>query len=63
MSYRIIVDSCCDLTEEMRASGVFISVPLTLRVDDREIIDDETLDQADLLRAIAGATEIGRAHV
>lgn len=56
MSYRIIVDSCCDLTEEMRASGVFISVPLTLRVDDREIIDDETLDQADLLRAIAGAT-------
>ena len=56
MSYKIITDSCCDLTDELRASGVFRSVPLTLRVDDREIIDDETFDQADLLLAVAGAS-------
>ena len=55
MSYKIIVDSCCDLTDEMRASGVFISVPLSLRIDDAEVVDDENLNQAELLRAIAGA--------
>ena len=53
MSYKIIVDSCGELTEEMKASGVFENVPLTIQVDDNYIIDDETLDQADLLKKIA----------
>lgn len=53
MSYKIIVDSCGELTEEMKASGVFENVPLTIQVDDNYIVDDETLDQADLLKKIA----------
>ena len=53
MSYKIIVDSCGELTEEMKASGVYENVPLTIQIDDHHIVDDETLDQADLLKKIA----------
>lgn len=53
MSYKIIIDSCGEQTEEMKASGVFERAPLTLQVDDYSIIDDETFDQADFLRRVA----------
>ncbi len=49
MSYKIIVDSCCDLTRAQLASGDFISVPLTIRVGDAVIVDDQTFQQADLI--------------
>ncbi len=53
--YRILIDSCGELTEEMKASGHFVSVPLTLQVDGAEIIDDETFDQADFLARVAAS--------
>ena len=40
MSYKIIVDSCGELTEEMRASGIFETASLAMDVDDYHIIDD-----------------------
>jgi DegV family protein with EDD domain len=49
MSFKIIVDSCCDLTAAMLATGHFIQVPLTIQVGDTSIVDDRTFDQADLL--------------
>lgn len=49
MSFKIIVDSCCDLTPAMMASGDFIRVPLTLRVGEDTFVDDASFDQADLL--------------
>ena len=30
MSYKIIIDSCGELTEDMEKSGLFENVPLTL---------------------------------
>lgn len=53
MSYKIIVDSCGELTDEMKASGVVESAPLGLQVDDYHIIDDETFDQAAFLKMVA----------
>ena len=53
MSYKIIVDSCGELTEEMRASGIFETASLAMDVDDYHIIDDETFDQADFLKKVA----------
>lgn len=50
MSYKIIVDSCCDLTPSLRREDTFQSVPLTIRVGDKSVVDDESFDQADLLR-------------
>lgn len=52
MSYKIIVDSCCDLTQEDRADGHFSVVPLTLIVGEQEMIDDETFNQADFLKKV-----------
>lgn len=52
MAYKIVVDSCCDLPEEYRKDEHFAVVPLTLVVDDDEIIDDETFDQLDFLRRV-----------
>ncbi|HWS42871.1 MAG TPA: DegV family protein [Pseudoflavonifractor sp.] len=49
MSFKIVVDSCCDLTSAMLAEPCFQSVPLTIRVDDEIVVDDQTFDQANLL--------------
>lgn len=53
MSYRIVVDSCGELTEEMKESGRFVTAPLSIQVDDHFIVDDETFDQASFLKLIA----------
>jgi len=54
MGYKIIGDSCLDLTSEMRGDPRFQIVPLTLQVDDTMVVDDETFDQKafiDLVKA------------
>lgn len=55
MSYKIIVDSCGELTEEMKALGCFATASLEIQVDDYHIIDDETFDQADFLKKVAAS--------
>ena len=54
MNYKIVVDSCCDLTEELKADSHFQGIPL-MSVDDYRIVDDETFDQADFLRRVAAS--------
>lgn len=49
MSFRIIVDSCCDLTPAQIRSDCFTSVPLSIHVGEWTILDDAAFDQADLL--------------
>ncbi len=57
MSYRIIGDSCMDLTEDMlNDRETFSTVPLTLQVDDASIRDDESFDQASFLRLIKSSS-------
>lgn len=43
---KIVVDSGCDLTDEIKQKrgGLFETVPLNLQVDDAHFIDDENLD-------------------
>ena len=57
MSYRVIVDSCGELTDEMKQSGMFVSAALTMQVGEDHIIDDETFDQADFLKKVAECPE------
>lgn len=52
MSFSIVVDSCCDLTPEMRADPVFRSIPLTIRVGGKDYIDDQSLDTSLLIYAM-----------
>lgn len=52
MSFKIVVDSCCDLTAQMRKAPCFVKVPLTIRSNGSSFVDDDTFDQADLLWAM-----------
>ena len=49
MSFRIVVDSCCDLTPSMLRSPALVSVPLTIHLGGETIVDDAGFDQANLL--------------
>lgn len=52
MGYRIVVDSCGELTEDLQKDGHFRSVALELQVDDYHITDDRTFDQKEFLRRV-----------
>lgn len=45
MGYKIIGDSCLDLTAALKEDSRFQTVPLTLQVDEHMVVDDETFDQ------------------
>lgn len=57
MSFKIVVDSCCDLTAAMLKDPAFVKVPLTIRSNGSTFVDDETFDQADLLWAMRQSEE------
>lgn len=53
MSYKIIVDSCCELPEQYKDDERFQIIPLGLEVGDYQILDDEYFDQAEFLAQVA----------
>ncbi len=53
MSYKIVVDSCCELPEEYLQDARFERVPLGLEVGEYQILDDENFNQAVFLQKIA----------
>ena len=55
MSYKIIVDSCGELSPEMKASGYFATASLSIDVDDYHVIDDETFNQKEFLEKVAAS--------
>lgn len=57
MKYKIIVDSCGELTPEMKQDERFASAALTLEVGADTIVDDDSFDQADFLRKVAAYPE------
>lgn len=50
MSYRIVVDSCGEFTEEMKQDPHFVHAALRLDIDGEEFVDDETFDRLDFLK-------------
>lgn len=57
MSYKIIVDSCGELTAEMKESGRYETASLEIDVEGYHIVDDETFDQAEFLKIVAESPE------
>ncbi|MBS6194344.1 MAG: DegV family protein [Clostridiales bacterium] len=57
MSFKIILDSCGEMTPEMKADERFEAAALTLTVGGEDIVDDETFDQADFLKKVAASPE------
>ncbi len=52
MGYKIIVDSCTDLTKEMKEDKHIFSVPLSIQIDDKTIRDDASFNQAEFLSVV-----------
>lgn len=57
MTYKIIGDSCLDLTEELKKDPHFQMIPLTLQVGSASVVDDETFDQKRFLELVAACPE------
>lgn len=53
MSYKIVVDSCCELPEKYKKDERFEIVPLGLEVGNYQIMDDETFNQKEFLEKVA----------
>ena len=53
MSYKIVVDSCCELPEQYKKDSRFQSIPLGLEVGDYQILDDESFNQKEFLAKVA----------
>ncbi len=50
--YKIIIDSCGELTEELKSDGHYETVSLEMEVNGYRIVDDETFDQLDFLKRV-----------
>lgn len=57
---KIIVDSCCELSDEMLKDIDIVSVPLKITVGEKEFIDDESLDLDALLTKIDQTDEVAK---
>lgn len=57
VNYKIIVDSCGEMTYRMKKSGVYETASLSMEVDGDIIVDDENFDQADFLRRVEASPE------
>lgn len=53
MRYKIVIDSCGELLERWKKDTAVERASLTLTVDEEDIIDDETFDQAYFLKRVA----------
>lgn len=60
MSYRIVTDSTCDYTPEMKTWNNISSVPLQLQLGDYKIMDDENFDQADFIKRMKEYEDVPR---
>lgn len=52
MSYKIVVDSCCELPIKLKEDGHFKTVSLELFVDDYHVVDDENFNQKEFLKKV-----------
>lgn len=57
MTYKIIGDSCLDLTEELKKDSRFQMIPLTLQVGSATVVDDETFDQRNFINLVKACPE------
>ena len=52
IGYKIIIDSCGELPENLQADGHYESVALELEIDEYHITDDKTFNQLEFLRKV-----------
>lgn len=60
MSYKIVVDSCCELPEELKRDEHFEIVPLELYIGDYHVTDNENFAQADFIKRVAQSSQCAK---
>ena len=60
MKYKIIGDSCCDISSAYKCYGKMEKIPLTLTLEGKEYIDDETFDQLAFIKHVAESKDYAR---
>lgn len=50
--YKIVLDSCGELTDKMAQTGLYCNVPLKLELDGETIIDDESFNRIEFLNKV-----------
>lgn len=60
MRYKIIGDSCCDISKSNEVYGKVQHIPLTLSLEGKEYIDDETFDQKAFINHVAASKDCAR---
>lgn len=57
MEFKIIVDSCCDLTKEIKDRFNISTAPLSIDIEDKHFVDDQNLDREELLKTMKNSNQ------
>lgn len=57
MEFKIIVDSCCDLTKEIKERFNISTAPLSIDIEDKHFADDQSLNREELLKAMRNSDQ------
>lgn len=60
MKYKIVADSCCDASRANEVYGKVDLITLTLYLEDKEYIDDETFDQKAFIKHVSESKECAK---
>lgn len=60
MSYKIVADSCCDLTDEMRGWSNLTVIPMILQIGDYLIEDDKNFNQEDFISRMVSSNVLAK---
>lgn len=58
MNFKIVVDSCCDITKEMKQNMNAEITPLTIELEGARYRDDDTLDVNDFVQQMNASTNV-----
>ncbi len=59
-NFKIVADSCCEITDEMKARYNIEVIPFGLQVKDYHTQDDEDFDQLDFIKRVAECEECAK---
>ena len=60
MSFLVVMDSCGELTEDMKESGHFASVPFLIDIAGSHFVDNERFDMKRFLRLVKESPTVAR---
>lgn len=60
MKYKIVADSCCDMSKANDVYGKVDLIPLTLMLDGKDYVDDATFNQLEFIKHVSESKDYAR---